>query len=228
MKKWTFLLFFTAFCASLYAARPVQRVEVPFNIGVGPTMFWIPGVAGREFHPGFNLSLYGVITPQTLNDNKEKIPLKYRRYLNTMREIHLAPMWMMLIPQYVIVSPAALGEDDALYGAIWSLLSVGPEFISKRNYVLEGKFSPTVSFLHVDSDDNEETENLVGLGCTISLVYTYAITDNVLLSFSYAHLLQLPLSINSYTPTDATSEHWIQGGALSLTLNIRFGVEQKL
>ena len=128
----------------------------------------------------------------------------------------------------MIVSPASLGEDDAVYGAIWSLLSVGPEFISKRRYILEGKFSPTISFLHVDSDDNEDTENLLGIGCTLSLVYTYEISDHVLISVSYAHLLQLPLSINSYKPNDATSEHWIQGGALSLTLNIRFGMEQKL
>lgn len=228
MKKRTLVLLFALFATSLYAARPVQHVEVPFNVGIGPTLFWLPGIAGREFHTGFNLSLYGVITPQALENNKEKIPLKYRRYLNTMREIHLAPLWMILVPQYVIVSPASLGEDDAVYGAIWSLLSVGPEFISKRRYILEGKFSPTISFLHVDSDDNEDSENLLGIGCTLSLVYTYEISDHVLISVSYAHLLQLPLSINSYKPNDATSEHWIQGGALSLTLNIRFGMEQKL
>lgn len=228
MKKWIVILFLTAFAATLYAARPVTHVEVPFNAGIGPTAFWIPGVAGREFHTGFNLNLYGVITPQTLEANKEKIPIKYRRYLNTMREVHVAPMWMILIPQYVIVSPAALGEDDALYGAIWSLLSVGPEFISKRYYVVEGKFSPTVSYLHVDSDDNEDTENLVGVGCMLSLALTYTFTDNFLVTFSYAHLLQLPLSINSYKPTDATSEHWIQAGALSLTLHFRFGMSQKL
>lgn len=228
MKKIISLFFLTAFSVSLYAARPVTHVEVPFNAGIGPTLFWIPGVASREFHTGFNLAPYGVITPQTLQDNKEKIPLKYRRYLNTMREVHLAPLWMILIPQYVIVSPAALGSDDALYGAVWSLLSVGPEFISKRYMVLEGKFSPTVSYLHVDSDDNEQTENLVGIGCMLSLALTYTITENFLLSFSYGHLLQLPLGINEYKPLDKTAEKWIQAGVLSVTLNFRFGMSQKL
>lgn len=228
MKKWISILFLTLFSASLYAARPVNRVEVPFNMGIGPTLFWIPGVAGREFHTGFNLAAYGVVTPQTLADNKDKIPLKYRRYLNTMREVHLAPLWMILIPQYVIVSPAALGDDDALYGAIWSLLSVGPEFVSRRYMVLEGKFSPTVSYLHVDSDDNERTENLVGVGCMLSLVLTYTVSENFLFTVSYGHLLQLPLSINEYKPLDRTSEKWIQAGVLSLTLNFRFGMSQKL
>lgn len=228
MKKWISILFLTLFSASLYAARPVNRVEVPFNMGIGPTLFWIPGVAGREFHTGFNLAAYGVVTPQTLADNKDKIPLKYRRYLNTMREVHLAPLWMILIPQYVIASPAALGDDDALYGAIWSLLSVGPEFVSRRYMVLEGKFSPTVSYLHVDSDDNEQTENLVGVGCMLSLVLTYTVSENFLFTVSYGHLLQLPLSINEYKPLDRTSEKWIQAGVLSLTLNFRFGMNQKL
>ncbi len=228
MKKWILFFFLSAFSASLYAARPVSHVEVPFNVGIGPTVFWIPGVAAREFHTGFNLALYGVITPQTLQDNKEKIPLKYRRYLNTMREVRLAPLWMILVPQYVIASPASLGSDDALYGAIWSLLSVGPEFISKRYMVLEGKFSPTVSYLHVDSDDNEQTENLVGVGCMLSLSLTYTITENFLLAFSYGHLLQLPLGINEYKPIDRTAEKWIQAGVLSMTLNFRFGLDQKL
>lgn len=228
MKRWFSLFFLTVFSASLYAARPVTHVEVPFNAGIGPTLFWIPGVAGREFHTGFNLAPYGVVTPKTLQDNKEKIPLKYRRYLNTMREVHLAPLWMIFVPQYVIVSPAALGSDDAIYGAVWSLLSVGPEFVSKRYVVLEGKFSPTVSYLHIDSDDNEQTENLVGIGCMLSLALTYTITENFLLSFSYGHLLQLPLAINEYKPLDKTSEKWIQAGVLSITLNFRFGMNQKL
>lgn len=228
MKRWFSLFFLTVFSASLYAARPVTHVEVPFNAGIGPTLFWIPGVASREFHTGFNLAPYGVVTPKTLQDNKEKIPLKYRRYLNTMREVHLAPLWMIFVPQYVIVSPAALGSDDAIYGAVWSLLSVGPEFVSKRYVVLEGKFSPTVSYLHIDSDDNEQTENLVGIGCMLSLALTYTITENFLLSFSYGHLLQLPLAINEYKPLDKTSEKWIQAGVLSITLNFRFGMNQKL
>lgn len=228
MKRWFSLFFLTVFSASLYAARPVTHVEVPFNAGIGPTLFWIPGVAGREFHTGFNLAPYGVVTPKTLQDNKEKIPLKYRRYLNTMREVHLAPLWMIFVPQYVIVSPAALGSDDAIYGAVWSLLSVGPEFVSRRYVVLEGKFSPTVSYLHIDSDDNEQTENLVGIGCMLSLALTYTITENFLLSFSYGHLLQLPLAINEYKPLDKTSEKWIQAGVLSITLNFRFGMNQKL
>lgn len=228
MKRWFSLFFLTVFSASLYAARPVTHVEVPFNAGIGPTLFWIPGVASREFHTGFNLAPYGVVTPKTLQDNKEKIPLKYRRYLNTMREVHLAPIWMIFVPQYVIVSPAALGSDDAIYGAVWSLLSVGPEFVSKRYVVLEGKFSPTVSYLHIDSDDNEQTENLVGIGCMLSLALTYTITENFLLSFSYGHLLQLPLGISEYKPLDKTSEKWIQAGALSITLNFRFGMNQKL
>lgn len=228
MKRWFSLFFLTVFSASLYAARPVTHVEVPFNAGIGPTLFWIPGVASREFHTGFNLAPYGVVTPKTLQDNKEKIPLKYRRYLNTMREVHLAPLWMIFVPQYVIVSPAALGSDDAIYGAVWSLLSVGPEFVSKRYVVLEGKFSPTVSYLHIDSDDNEQTENLVGIGCMLSLALTYTITENFLLSFSYGHLLQLPLGISEYKPLDKTSKKWIQAGALSITLNFRFGMNQKL
>lgn len=228
MKKWFLVLFLTVFCTSLHAARPVTHVEVPFNIGLGPTAFWIPGVAGREFHTGFNLAQYGVITPKTLQDNKEKIPLKYRRYLNTMREIHLAPLWMILIPQYVIVSPKAIGDDDALYGAVWSLLSVGPEFISRRYMVLEGKFSPTITYLHVDSDDNEQAENLIGVGCMLSLAMTYTITDNFLFTVSYGHLLQLPLGITEYKPVNKTAEKWIQAGALSLTLHFRFGMDQKL
>ena len=62
----------------------------------------------------------------------------------------------------------------------------------------------------------------------LSLALTYTITENFLLSFSYGHLLQLPLGINEYKPFDKTSEKWIQAGVLSVTLNFRFGMNQKL
>ncbi|MCK9181618.1 MAG: hypothetical protein M0P13_01890 [Fibrobacteraceae bacterium] len=228
MKKLTVPLLVAFFCLSAEATRPVTQFEVPMNIGIGPTLFWIPGVASREAHTGFNLAPYGVITPQTLEENKEKIPIKYRKYLNSMREIHVAPLWMILIPQYVIVSPSVLGSDDAVYGAIWSLLSIGPEFYSTRNFVLEGKASPTISYLYIDSDNNEDTENLIGLGAMFTLSATYAFSETTLLSLSYGHLLQLPLGINEYKPENKVAKHWYQAGALSLTLHIRIPTEQSL
>lgn len=205
-----------------------NEVEVPLNIGIGPALFWIPGIASREWHPGFTLAPYGVITPQALAHNKDKIPAKYRRYLNSMREIHVAPAWMILIPTYVIVSPGALGSDDAVYGAIWSLLSIGPDFITKRNFILEGKASPTISYLHVNSDDNKDKENLVGIGAMLHLSATYAIKPTFLMTLAYGHLFQLPLGITEYKPTDKASQHWFQAGTLSLTFHFRFITMQNL
>jgi hypothetical protein len=221
MRKKLLTVFLLTFSTLSFAGRPQTEFEIPLNLGVGPSLFWIPGVASREAHTGFNLAPYGVITHQTFENNKDKIPVKYRKYLNSMREIHVAPAWMILIPSYIIVSPGVLGSDDAVYGALWSLLSIGPDFITTKSFILEGKASPTVSYLYINSNDNETAENLLGLGVMLNLAATYAFNDSFLLSLSYGHLFQLPLSINSYKPENKTSQHWIQAGVLSLTLHMR-------
>ena len=228
MKKILCTTILLAFWTLSFAGRPQTEVEIPLNVGMGPCLFWIPGVASREAHLGFNLAPYGVITPSTFENNKDKIPPQYRKHLNSMREIHVAPAWMILIPTYVIVSPGVLGSDDAVYGAIWSLLSIGPDFITSKSFILEGKVAPTISYLYVNSNDNEDTEHLLGLGIMLTLSATYAFTDSFLLSLSYGHLFQIPLSINDYKPKDKTTQNWIQAGVLSLTLHIRIPTMQKI
>lgn len=228
MRKLLCTAFLLAFCTLSFAGRSQTEVEIPLNAGVGPSLFWIPGVASRETHPGFNLAPYGVITPKIFQNNKDKIPLKYRKHLDSMREIHVAPAWMILIPTYVIVSPGVLGSDDAVYGAIWSLLSIGSDFIASKSFILEGKAAPTVSYLYVNSNDNEDTEHLLGLGIMLTLSATYALSDSFLLSLSYGHLFQIPLSINDYKPKEKATQNWIQAGALSLTLHIRIPTIQKI
>ena len=102
-------ILFLIILVSFSWSKEKQEVEIPINIGVGPAFFWIPGVVGRELHPGAKLDLYGVITPQVLKEHENKIPKKYKKFVDMESEMQVMPIWAALIPSYLIVSPGGGG-----------------------------------------------------------------------------------------------------------------------
>jgi len=224
---------FLVILVSLSWAKEKQEVEVPINIGIGPAFFWIPGVVNRELHPAAKLDLYAVITPKMLHEHENKIPKKYKKYVNMDEEMHVSPLWMAIIPKYLIISPRA---ECSVYGGLWSFFGISGNFLKNKIIELEGELVlPTISYLYTNDKKNEpETQHLLGIGAMLRLANTIKFSEKFLTTLAYGHNFNLPLPPldpipnNTYTK-EADKEHrWFQAGVLSLVFHYRFNIKQKI
>jgi hypothetical protein len=227
------LILFLALLVSFSWSKEKKEVEVPINIGVGPAFFWIPGVAGRELHPGAKFDLYAVITPKILHENENKIPKKYKKYVNMDEEMHIAPLWMTLIPKYLIISP---GAENSIYGGLWSIFGLSYNFLRTNLIELEGEVVlPTISYLYTNAQKNDpETQHLLGIGAMLRLGNTIKFSEKFLATLAYGHNFNLPLPAldplpnNTYKEAKTDEQRWFQTGVLSLVFHFRFNIKQKI
>jgi hypothetical protein len=237
MQKQHFILFIVIL-ASLSWSKEKQEVEVPINLGVGPAFFWIPGVAGRELHTGAKFDLYAVITPKILHEHENKIPKKYKKYVNMEEEMHITPIWMILLPNYLIISPP-MEEKNYIYGGLWSLFSLSNDLLKSKHIELGWELVlPTIAYLYTNAEKNEpNTQHLWGVGAMLRIANTVKFSENFLATLAYGHNLNIPLSYlgvpspnNAYKEEGENSrQQWIQTGVLSLVFHFRFfSIKQKI
>jgi hypothetical protein len=229
------LILFLVILVSFSWSKEKQEVEVPINIGVGPAFFWIPGVVGRELHPGAKLDLYGVITPQMLKEHENKIPKKYKKYVNMENEMHVTPIWTILIPSYLIVSP---GEKDYVYGGLWCLFGLTSSFVNNDLIELKGGLVlPNIFYIYTHAPKNApEGQHLLGIGGMLRIENTIKFSEKFLATLAYGHNFNIPLPPlgplpdNIYKEEANSSERrWLQTGVLSLVFHFRFlSIKQKI
>jgi len=208
-------------------AKERKEVEIPINIGIGPAYFWIPGVVGKELHPGVKFDLYAVITPEVLHEYENKIPKKYKKFVNMNEESHVTPSWMLLIPKYLIINPEA---ENSIYGGIWSILGIAQTFLNNKFIEIEAELVlPTISYLYTNAPKNDpDIQHLFGIGAMLRLANTIKFSEKFLTTLAYGHNFNIPLG-NTYKEEDkSTEQRWLQAGVLSLVLHYRFNIKQKI
>ncbi|GBU24540.1 hypothetical protein R83H12_01174 [Fibrobacteria bacterium R8-3-H12] len=232
------LLLFLALLVSFSWSKEKQEVEVPINIGVGPAFFWIPGVVGRELHTGAKFDLYAVITPKMLQEHENKIPKKYKKYVNMEEEMHISQLWMIILPKYLIISPP--GEEKSyIYGGLWSFLSLSENFLNNKYAELELELVlPTISYIYASDKKNKpDGQHLWGIGTMLRLSNTVKFSESFLATLAYGHNFNLPLQYFGVSPPnngyqeegESTRRQWIQTGVLSLVFHFRFlSIKQKI
>lgn len=201
-----------------------KEVEIPINIGVGPALFWIPGVVDRELHTGAQIELYAAITPKVLQENKDKIPKKYQKYVSMEDEIRIRPLWLGLIPRYIVISP---GEESSMYGAIWSFFGLGINLWKVS--ILKSDLSvnlPSINYLYAYGDGNPDSQHIVGAGGFLKFENTMHFSDNFLLTLTYGH--DFALVLNKQLLESVNKDNFFHAGVLSLLFNFRFGMTQKI
>jgi len=222
------LVLFFIILVSFSWSKEKQEVEVPINVGIGPAFFWIPGVVGRELHPGVKFDLYAVITPKILQEHENKIPKKYKKYVNMEEEMQVIPLWMALFPKYLIISP---GTKSSIYGGFWSFFGISGTFLKNNILELGGELVlPTISYLYTNAQKNApDTQHLLGIGAMLRLENTIKFSEKFLATLAYGHNFNIPLPSldpipnNTYKEEAKTSEkRWLQTGVLSLVFHFRF------
>jgi hypothetical protein len=223
-----FVLFLIILVSLSWAKKEKREVDVPVNIGIGPAFFLIPrGVVGKELHTGAKLDLYAVITPELMKENKNKIPKKFKNYVSTEEESHMVPLWMVIIPKYVIISPEA---NHSIYGGLWSIVGVSRSTHLNKSVELEGDLIlPTISYLYTDAKKNDpDVQHLVGVGAMIRGGCTMRFSKKFLSTLAYGHNFNvLPIG-NIYKEEGKDEQRWFQAGALSLVFHYRFDTKQKI
>ncbi|MCL2261078.1 MAG: hypothetical protein FWC15_06975 [Fibromonadales bacterium] len=214
------LLVLTSFS---WAQKAKKEIEIPINIGIGPAFFWIPGVVDRELHTGAQLNLYAVLTPKILQENQNKIPKQYKKYVNLENEMHISPIWMTLIPEYLVISP---GEDNSIYGAFWPIIGVSMDFVKTERIELKAVLTPTISYLYAFEDKEPDSQHIVGAGLFLRLANTIRFSDNFLTTLAYGH--DFAVVLNERLLHSITKDHFFHAGVLSLVFHFRFGVMQKI
>jgi len=205
-----------------------ENVEIPINIGVGPSFLWLPGLTpNQEIHNGVRLDLYGVIDNATIKKHKNRIPKQYRKLATSQQEIHISPLLLRLIPNVVIISPH---ESGSVYGANWTLLGAGLNWISTDFLVASTNLNlPTLTYVYAESSaNNPDGNHLFGIGASPSIETQWRINRNWLLGLAYYHTFQLPLAMNSYLREDGSSKQWNHYGEISILLNYRFPITKKM
>ncbi len=115
---------FSATLLSLLMATSVasakQAVEIPINVGIGPSAFMFTGALADEqpLHYGVHIDVAAIIDKATIKKHQNKIPKKYRKIVSKLGEARIG---YMLIPDSLIISPKT--QNTAIYGATWRPLS---------------------------------------------------------------------------------------------------------
>jgi hypothetical protein len=213
------ILFFVIF-VSFSWSKEKKEIEVPINVGIGPALFWIPGVVDRELHTGAQLELYAVLTPKILQENKNKIPEKYRKFVNMKEEMYISPLWLALIPKYIVISPR---EENSIYGGLWSLLGISINFWKTQQIKLSGALNlPTLTYLYASERSEPNAQHILGAGAMLNIENRVQFSENFLTTLAYGHNFNIPFL------TTGTGERWFHTGVLSLVFHIRFNVTQKI
>ena len=221
MQRKTILFFAILVFFSWSVAK--QEIELPINVGIGPALFWIPGVVDRELHTGAHLELYAVLTPKILQENKDRIPKKYRNYVNMKEEMHVAPIWLSLIPEYFVISP---GEESSIYGGLWSFFSLSVNFLETQRVKLKGGLTlPTLTYLYAYEKSEPGSRHILGAGAMLNIENTVQFSENFLTTLAYGHNFNVPFLTYG---KQWLQKQWLHTGVLSLVFHFRFNVMQKI
>ncbi len=215
-------------------------VTVPADLGIGPEALWFPGplLDNRGALPHFALAfnLYAIIDQQTVKQNWDRIPPKYRGLAAGVTEAHVGPS--IFIPQTLIISPkvAELG-GVGMYGATWAplgltLLSNPPpdprEWNKSRGrYSLDANVLLTYLFIHSDFADIPPT-HFLRPGLELKLTLLLSLSEKVLVSFGGGAQFYVPQVIGTFLDVAPLEQSvWLAGFAF-LKLHFRFPYEVAL
>lgn len=129
--------------------RAAAALEVPLDIGVGPTAQWWTGQIGDEqpVHFGLKLSLAAVLDRDLIQRNLRHVPVRYRKMVNQVDEARYKPS--IFIPDSLIISPKV--AHTGIYGVTWRPVGFGMPLVRRETSLdISAGVLLTYAFLHSD------------------------------------------------------------------------------
>jgi hypothetical protein len=106
------------------------KITVPVDIGVGPTANWFTGPIADDqmVHYGLKFDVSAIIDQQTIKQNKNRIPKKYRKMALKMKEFTYRPFWWL--PDSVLISPQL--NRGFMYGITFRPIGLGLSLLNNN------------------------------------------------------------------------------------------------
>lgn len=185
------------------------KVTVPADVGIGPEAFWFYGplLENRGAIPHFALAfnLYAVIDKDWINENRDRIPSKYRGQADKVTELKIGPS--IFIPSTLYVSPSIDALNGVgLFGATWkplglTLVSTGQKSErswnqSRGRFNLDANLLLTAMYIY----SNIRGVELAGIPSTFFLRPGLELQTTLTLNLTRTNLVSLGGGAQVYVP----------------------------
>jgi len=170
-----------------------KKVEIPIDIGVGPTANLVTGPVYRDqpVHTGLTLSIAAVLDKKRLRQLKSQIPSQYRKQVLQMDEIRISHF---LIPdQFFISGKGWLGGTTGMYGIGFRPISVGiPLVTDPFRFDIGAGLRATYAYLPSDTLGNT---HFLRPGLDLKATVEVPITESFLVSFGWNSQAYIPQEV---------------------------------
>jgi len=208
-------------------------LEIPLNIGVGPSLFTLPDrVLTTKIDPffGINLKIKAIIDKETIEKNKARIPIKYRNAIEKTNEVRIGYLY---IPANLIIAPGGASGQPSIYGATWKPLgldlpvSIGPASLSLGTELVL-TYAAITTELENQTQVNSKgktTTHFVRPGISLNAELDAALSKSILISLGASSSFYIPQTLKG---ANETGDPLWRMSELRATLNYRFPVEVNL
>ena len=219
------------FVATSAALLPLgaYAVEIPVNIGVGPSLFSLPdSILKTRTQPfwGLNLKVKAILDKATIEKHKERIPAQYRKAISKTNEVRIGYLY---IPANLIIAPGNNNGQPSIYGATWKPLSIDlPVNLGPASLSLGSELVLTYAAITTDLDDqtqgasNTTTTHFLRPGLSLNAELDVPLGKSFLVSMGAASAYYIPQRLKG---VDETQDSLWRMSELRATFNYRFPVE---
>ncbi|MCA9537237.1 MAG: hypothetical protein KC620_00030 [Myxococcales bacterium] len=195
-------------------------MTVPVDLGIGPAFHFITGPIQDDQSPhyGLKISLKAIITREVIEQNKSKIPKKYRGMASKIDEARFSPS--IFIPDTLFISPRF--ENTAMYGISWRPIGLDLPLIKKPRLAIGIGLDLTYAYL--DSDLKAlGTTHFLRPGLDAKAEFEVPITDSFLISVGWMSVFYPPQKVGGgiFTWGELDESIWHLGQAF-VQLHFRF------
>ena len=187
-----------------------QAIDVPVDVGVGPTANFFSGPVGADqlVHSGIRLDIAGVIDAATIRAHAADIPAEYRGPAESFQEIRYSPC--ILIPDQLFLSP--MFKDTAMYGVGWKPFEVALAPIRSQTVRLDLGAGLLVTYIYLYSRALAAPEtNFLRPGAGLRAELTVALGKSLLVSGGWESQFYPPQALGapvfSWGPLDQSIWH---------------------
>jgi hypothetical protein len=219
-----------ALCLSLVAVpAAAAELEVPLEIGIGPvTHTWFGPVAkDQALHGGLVITTDIVLDRAWLQDNKGRIPARWRSLAGSVDEVRIKPV--IFIPDTLIISPRV--RNTGMVGASWRPVAVGvPLLTSPVRIGVDAGLRLTTAIVWSDSLPSEadpKTTFFLRPGVDLSADVVFPLSETVRVRLGADAHAYVPQKVGAFGLGQAGERMWLLArGFLELRVRVPITVER--
>ena len=197
-------------------------VTVPVDLGIAPALhrFSGPIAADQAWHYGLRLSVEAVIDQKTLKSQRQRVPAKYRKYIDQANEVRIRPLWWL--PSTLFLSPKR--ERTQIWGLVLRPIGVG---LSVDSIVrISASAGAIATYAFIDSSSLlDDAMHFLRPGLEGRLDFELPLSDSLLLSAGWASMVHVPqrlgASLMDFDDLQRAGSVWHVGQAYVMA-HIRF------